>query len=143
MLFHVQLCKAQIEVFSLLKSVLMTSVTPIADLNEFNTELQFRLFLVNVINQTCNLSVERNIPYTTSHEILLEFSSTPWSAPPSEIKSEAKIPPKMPDIELSHETNVNEVVNDGLEISVELLLNRAEKPLRPSDRGLENMWKKI
>ena len=58
------------------------------------------------------------------------MNSTPPNAPPSKSESEAKNPPKMPDIELSHATNVNEVADDVLEITGEFLLNISEKTLR-------------
>ena len=85
------------------------------------------LFLNNVFNQACNLIEERHIPYTPSHKILPEFSSPPPSAPPSKSKSEAKNSPKMPEVDLSQETNVNQVIDDALEIMVEFLLNIAVK----------------
>ena len=104
---------------------LMTLVTLNADLNESDMGLQVRQFLNYVINQACNLIEERHIPYTPGHEILLKFSSTPPSAPLSKSKSETANPPRTADIELSHETNVNEDIDDILEITVEFLLNIA------------------
>ena len=107
----------------------MTPVTLTADPNESNTELQVRLFLNNVINQACNLTEERHIPYTPGHEIWSKFSSTPPTAPPSISECEVENLLKMLDMELHQETNVNEVIDDVPEIPVEFLLNIAEKTL--------------